>query len=520
MISLTTLFFQHYKIIFSFVAIIPIIFLIYGIYKFSLKKIIISVTILITLLGIFIYITKKVPLSKYTPKTFICIDEKLKQYDNLLSNYDGLNTKLYDEAKKIATEIKELSETLELTQEEKEKVEKHLEENENKIKEIKEKCKFIEQNICILNGQLIDLEKQKLENEAKTKQIQEQLAKELDEEVRKKLNEEIAKLQKEHRDIIEKIVGVKREIGKLKNKQEMYNDMLKRAETLKNSLQRDFDNFTTDEQAILLKINNRKDRLDKIEAQIKENKAEMQKIEEEKKEIAMKRSFAEACRAACITYEKEHEFNFGNFTNALFKGFDMYTDYATGRCLVKTAGICTKAVGGQITKTALYFNEGNKIFNTLQRQFCKEDGSPKMIDESTYKSIVEKTDKDFEDCADRYKECKTKGDQLLKDSNPANLEQAANNEKKQIKGIRNENRLELQEFKKIIEDLENKLQDINNLEVQRDLEQELEETRARYNELIEANKNQLKQKSPSFNARDNHARNMRYTRYGINIVKK
>ncbi|WP_284928342.1 hypothetical protein [Candidatus Phytoplasma sp. AldY-WA1] len=102
MISITILFFQHYKIIISLVSIIPIIFLIYGIYQSSRKKIIISVTMLILLLGLFFYIAKKESSSsKYTTKTFIHLDEKLKQYDNLLTNYDGLNAKLYDEAKKL-----------------------------------------------------------------------------------------------------------------------------------------------------------------------------------------------------------------------------------------------------------------------------------------------------------------------------------------------------------------------------------------------------------------------------------
>jgi septal ring factor EnvC (AmiA/AmiB activator) len=378
MISITMLFLKHYKQIILLISIIPIIFLIYGMYKFSLKKIIISIAIIIVLLCAFFYLTKREPSSKYAAKTVVHLEEKLKQYDNLLTNYDGLNTKLYDEAKKVEAEIKELTESLNLTKEEKEKVEKKLEENENKIKEIRDKYDNVEKNICILNGQLIDLEKQKEQKEKEIKQKEEQLAKEQDEAVRKQLRDEIKQLQKEQNEILQQIVDVEIQIADLEADKKMYTNILKNAETLRKSLQTDFNNFTADEQAILLEINNRKDRLAQIEAQIAENKAEMEKIEENKKEIAMKRSFAEACRAACITWEKEHEFSFGNFTNALFKGFDMYTDYATGRCLVKAAGNATKVVGGQITKAALWMNEGNKIFNALQRQFCKEDGSPQM----------------------------------------------------------------------------------------------------------------------------------------------
>ncbi len=53
MISTTKLLFSYYKIIISFVTIIPIIFLIHGIYKSSRKKIIISVVALIILFGLF-----------------------------------------------------------------------------------------------------------------------------------------------------------------------------------------------------------------------------------------------------------------------------------------------------------------------------------------------------------------------------------------------------------------------------------------------------------------------------------
>ncbi|WP_284928647.1 hypothetical protein [Candidatus Phytoplasma sp. AldY-WA1] len=183
MISITMLFFKHYKTIFLLISIIPIIFLIYGMCKFSLKKIIISIAIIIALLIAFVYLTKREPSSKYAAKTVVHLDEKLKQYDNLLKNYDGLNSDLYTAANKVKEEIKELQDSLDLTKEEKERVEKHLEENENKIKEIKEKCKYIEQNICILNNQLIDLEKkEKTDAELAIEfyEIKEQLAKEKD----------------------------------------------------------------------------------------------------------------------------------------------------------------------------------------------------------------------------------------------------------------------------------------------------------------------------------------------------
>jgi FKBP-type peptidyl-prolyl cis-trans isomerase len=137
-----------------------------------------------------------------------------------------------------------------------------------------------------------------------------------------------------------------------------------------------------------------------------------------------------------------------------------------------------------------------------------------------HKCIVEKTDKDFEDCADRYKECKAKGDQLLKDSNPANLQETINNDKKRIFNIREENRLRIVSYEKIITEIQKELNKTTNLKVQEQLKKQLEETQAQKNELIEANKNQLKQKSPNFNARDNHARDMKFTRYGFKTIKR
>ncbi len=515
MISITMLFFKYYKQIILLISIIPILFLIYGMYKFSLKKIIISIAIIIVLLISFFYLTKREPSSKYAAKTVVHLDEKLKQCDNLLKNYDGLNTKLYDEVKKLEAEIKEDTESLNLTKEEKEKVKKQLEDNEDKIKDIKEKCKYIEKNICILNGQLIDLEKQKEQKEKEIKQKEDQLAKEQDEVVRKQLLEEITKLEEERGKIIQKIVDLKKEIDILESKKKMYNGMLLDAERLKNQLEKRYIKLTDDEKGLLSQITTRKDRLKQIQDQIETNNKNKIELQKKIDTIRLERAMAEACRLACDNWDAEHDFSWGNFSASIFEGFDKVAEFTTDKQMLKATSNTTKKFTGFAIKTIFTVRETQKIINSLKQTYFDDNGNPKKMSKETYDSIVSRTDGEWKDLKDKFDKCEAKTNQLLENQKPENLNKAEDDEAKQIINIQEENRLVLVEYQKTVNVLEEELAKTGDSDYKKEERKEKEEQNNQLKELIEANKNQLKQKSPSFNARDNHVKNMRYTRWKI-----
>ncbi|WP_284928430.1 hypothetical protein [Candidatus Phytoplasma sp. AldY-WA1] len=517
MISITMLFFKYYKQIILLISIIPIIFLIYGMYKFSLKKIIISIAIIIVLLCAFFYLTKREPSSKYAAKTVIHLDEKLKQYDNLLTNYDGLNTKLYDEAKKLEAEIKEDKEALNLTKEEKEKIEKKLEDNKNKIKEIRDKYDNVEQNICILNGQLIDLKKRQEDKEKEIKQKEEQLAKEEDEEVRKQLKKEIEDLQTKHMEIIKQIVEVERKIADLEADKDMYTEMLNRAKENKKELEQDYKDLSINEKKLFDQIKDTDKRLKQIEAQIEENKTEMKKIDDKLAEIEIERQMAEACKRAWDTHEQKNKFSFGLLCSTIMDGANLYVDTITGRALLKTAGNTTKQFSNFLSTTTLTLHETHNIINKIKQNYYNEDGTPQMMSKETYDSVCARTERDLEKYEGKYKECKAKGDKLLEDQNPDNLQQLMDNSQIQRENIKERRSLKLNAYANTIRTLIKELNKTTNLKIQEQLKKQLEEQQTQYNELIEANKNQLKQKSPNFNARNNHFNNMRYVRHGIKI---
>jgi chromosome segregation ATPase len=489
-------------------------------YKFSLKKIVISIAIIIVLLCAFFYLTKREPSSKYAAKTVVHLDEKLKQYDNLLKNYDGLNSDLYTAVEKKKAEIKELQVSLDLTKEEKEKVEKHLEENDKKIEDIKNKCKNVEKNICLLNGELIDLEKQKIIKEAEIKIKEEQLAKELDEAVRKQLRDEIKQLQDEQNKIIQKIVDVKREIDKCVAKKKKYTNILTRAEEYKKILEDRYTNLTKGEQALFKQITTRENRIKQIQAQINENK--QNKIELQKKidTIRLERETAEACRLACDDWDKAHEASFGNIRDAIFDGFDKVADFATDRGLLKAVSHTSKIISNITTTTVLAFHEVEKVLDTLKLNYYDNNGKPKKMSKETYDSIVARTEGELKELKDKFDKCEVQTNKLLEDQKETNITKAEDDAKKQIKNIETRDKSEIDAYEESIFILEDEIANIGELDGKFKQKENLEETNEQYNERINANKNQLKQKSPSFNARDNHARDMRYTRYGFKTTKR
>jgi DNA repair exonuclease SbcCD ATPase subunit len=65
-------------------------------------------------------------------------------------------------------------------------------------------------------------------------------------------NPKITKLQQERREIIQQIVNVENEIGKLESKQKMYTNMLKNVETVKKPLDEDFEPSKNNHKKIVI----------------------------------------------------------------------------------------------------------------------------------------------------------------------------------------------------------------------------------------------------------------------------
>ncbi|MEK0309361.1 DNA double-strand break repair protein Rad50, partial [Candidatus Phytoplasma citri] len=109
--------------------------------------------------------------------------------------------------KKCERDLKELAEQKELTQVAKTKIKTVLDNNEQKIKDIKTQLSATAENITILKGKLVYLEKEKTVKEQEMKAKEEQLPlASTDEKIR--LKAEIEKLQDERLEIIGKIEDI------------------------------------------------------------------------------------------------------------------------------------------------------------------------------------------------------------------------------------------------------------------------------------------------------------------------
>ncbi|MDV3166658.1 MAG: DNA double-strand break repair protein Rad50, partial ['Waltheria sp.' little leaf phytoplasma] len=204
------------------------------------------------------------------------------------------------ELDKCEKELKDLHDQKDLTQEAKAKIQEALEKNEAKIKEIKTNLDQNDQNITILKGKLIQLEKDK---EAKEKELKEKeaAAKLASPDDRIRLQAEIKKLQEELIKIVEEISEIKSQIGILEADRKYYQGVLTRAEDLKNDLEENFKFLSDSEKLIFNRIKTVEERYVEIQKEIEEVNEKIKLINIEKEQLRILRVGADALHPKSIT---------------------------------------------------------------------------------------------------------------------------------------------------------------------------------------------------------------------------
>ncbi|WP_238055028.1 DNA double-strand break repair protein Rad50 [Candidatus Phytoplasma ziziphi] len=442
----------------------------------------------------------KEPSSKYANQLIDQIDKAIDKYDETINNYHGLKGDWEKELNKVETELKELYKAKEITQEQKEKIKEALDKNEGKIKELKEQLKDTTDNIAILKGQLLQLEQDKetKEKEIKQKQEEEKLASP-DDKIR--LQAQISKLQDERNEIMHQITQVSLQIANLEADQTMYTDMLSNAIRVRDTIQRHYDELSTDKQRIFGKIKTVEERKAEIQKNIDEIDVKIITIDIERKQLEILRQGADASKIALDDWDKKHEFSFGNLRDALFQGAELYMDAFGGRGFLKAvAGGITKKAAGTIAKSGLIIHETHRVINLAKDLFVNENGTPKMMSKETYDSICSRIDRDKDKLDADYKDYEAKKQEYKICQKTQNLINETGEESAQIDKIHQQGQSIITEYIKITDELTKKLNEVSGDIVRElvfkhsDLEQQLEDK----NVEIENTKEELKQKNPSY----------------------
>ncbi|WAN63035.1 DNA double-strand break repair protein Rad50 [Candidatus Phytoplasma rubi] len=439
--------------------------------------------------------------SKYLGQLINEIDKAIDKYDKTINNYKGLKSDWEGELRKCEEELKTLYEQQVINQEQKEKIKKLLDQTELKITDIKTQQQETEKNINILKEQQKQKEQEKAEKEKEIakKQEEEKLASS-DDKIR--LKTEIGQLQDEVIELVGQISYIKRDIGNLEADQRMYENMLSNAIILRDSLQRDYVQLTSDEKKLFAKIKSVEERKAEIQKNIDEIN---QKINEIKIEQVLYKSFKEKYKAMHVrmmTYEKENEFSFGNAFKFGFKTFDKVADLIPAKFGIKTLGktvSVTRKYAQTMGKVTLTLHEGHRLWHMYNEVTNETKETTPMITKEAlemYSKDIDrdlaKLDADKKDCEKKIEEYKNRRDNNVLLSTET-LEEEIQEEQRKNRKIS-----VIDEYEKIINELhkkKNEIKDISKLEEKHD---KLEEEIYTKKEEINIKKEELKQKSPNY----------------------
>ncbi|WP_373375614.1 DNA double-strand break repair protein Rad50 [Candidatus Phytoplasma solani] len=437
----------------------------------------------------------KAPSSKYYGQLIGEIDKAIDKYDQTINDYKGLKSDWEGELKKCEEELKTLYEKQEINQNQKEKIKKLLDQTELKITDIKTQQQENEKNISELKEQLKEKEQEKTkkDKEIAKKQEQEKLASP-DDKIR--LRAEISKLQDERLEVVGEIDDIKVKIGKLESKQEMYEDMLSSAKSYKKILEDRFKFFTAGEKALFNQITSAEERKAEIQKNIDEMDVKMITIGAERKQLEILRQAADASKTALDDWDKKHEFSFGNLRDALFQGAELYMDAFGGRSFLKAiGGGLTKEVAGTIAKAGLAIHEIHRVVNLGKELFFNEDNTPKMMSKETYDSICARIKRDKDKLDADYKDYERKKEEYRN----RDLIKEFKTQTNQLVEFEKQDQSVIAEYKKIIDELDEKRKEVSVTGKLCLKKSELEEKLKDLNVEIENTKEELKNKSPNYN---------------------
>ncbi|WAN63498.1 DNA double-strand break repair protein Rad50 [Candidatus Phytoplasma rubi] len=455
--------------------------------------------------------------SKYLGQLINEIDKAIDKYDKTINNYKGLKSDWEGELRKCEEELKTLYEQQVINQEQKEKIKKLLDQTELKITDIKTQQQETEKNINILKEQQKQKE-QELKNKEKEKKLtEEQIANSTNLSEIEKLNIKLTQINKEISSLVGQISHLNSQIGILESKQRMYENMLSNAIILRDSLQRDYVQLTSDEKKLFAKIKSVEERKAEIQKNIDEINQKLNKIESERDLYnALKDKYREM-HTRMTTYEKENSFSFGNVFKVGFKAFDKVTDLIPAKYGMKIIGksiTFTRKFSQGATKATLILHEGHRLWHMYNEVVNENKESAPMITKETLDSYLNdinrdlaKLDADKKDCEKKIEEYKNRRDNNVLLSTET-LEEEIQEEQRKKRKIS-----VIDEYEKIINELDEKrkkIEDIDKLRIDKfALETDKLEFKIKERDII---REEIRQQNPNYARAQQRLKDKRQTK--------
>ncbi|AGL90379.1 hypothetical protein SLY_0459 [Strawberry lethal yellows phytoplasma (CPA) str. NZSb11] len=245
--------------------------------------------------------------------------------------------------------------------------------------------------------------------------------------------------------------------------------MLSGAENYKRILEERLKDLTEGEKNLYNQIKSVEDRRAEIQKEIDEVNKKLEEIKLEKELYqSLKLKYREMYNRM-ITYEKEHEASAGNIAKWVFKGFDKVTDLIPGRMVLKTLDktiSVTRKFAQGMSKVALVLHEGHRLWHMYNEVANENKEHPPMITKEALEMYTRDIDRDLAKLDADYKDYEKKlGDYKLR-LNQDNLNKELGQSREIVSGIEQKEQSVINEYKKIIGELEkqhNKVSDADKL---------------------------------------------------------
>ncbi|WEK82328.1 MAG: hypothetical protein PR2021_2560 [Candidatus Phytoplasma pruni] len=226
------------------------------------------------------------------------------------------------------------------------------------------------------------------------------------------------------------------------------------------------------------------------------------------------REAANVARQNLTAWDKKHEFSFGNVRDAIFQGAELYMDAFGGRGILRAVGGgLTKKAAGTIAKGGLIVHEVHRAVHLAQQLMQKEDGTPKMMDQQTYETITKRIEKDLDEAKADYKDAEKKLVEYKKQKNQNKITNQIAESYDLKESIKIKRFSRINEFEKIVNELDEKRNEVSNANKLAKKHNKLEEQLENKNVEIDARKEELKQKSPNYAKVQERVKQRQYRKY-------
>ncbi|XXP77142.1 MAG: DNA double-strand break repair protein Rad50 [Lettuce witches'-broom phytoplasma] len=445
------------------------------------------------------------PSSKYAGQLVNEIDKAIDKYDEVINNYQGLKDNWEQELTKVEAELKKLYEEQKITQEQKEKIKELINQTETKINDLKTQKQATENNIAILKEQLKQKEEALANKEKAIKLTEQQIEEATDLTEKQKLRAKLDILYDEKIVLIKQITEIKTQIGTLEIKIKSLTEQLQGAERLKNNLTKRYNELAADEKSYFNLIQSVEQRRDEIQKNINQVNKKLEEIKAEREIYQALKETYKAMHARMQTYEAKNSFSFGNACKMGFKAFDKVTDLIPAKygikTLDKTTTVTLKYAQG-MGKVTLTLHEGHRIWHMIHESIQEGKEHPLMITKETLEMYTQDIDRDLVRLGADYKYYEKKLENHNTQMKQENLQQASEQNEALNKNFQKEFQSWINEYTKIIEELESKRQQITDeIKIEQPKITQIEQLEIKLepiDEEIKLLKEELKQTNPNY----------------------